>query len=260
MTAALVRLNSRTFSSFRYRNYRLFFGGQAVSQIGSWMQRIALGWFVFQLTHSAFAVGVMASGDVPAVHAVRPVRRRVHRPARRAPHGHRHAGGTAPDSGGAGLDRARRDRAAVDAVHDRVHQRVRARARRPVAPAAHVPDGRTRRPAECDRAQLEPVQCVARVRSGRCRNALRLHRRRRVLPRQRDQLPRGAAQPVRDADARLLSAGEVRAPRDLARHTRRTGVRAPPAQDARDPRADGRARARSRSTSTSRCRCSRDRR
>ena len=60
MTAAIVRLNARTFSSFRYRNYRLFFSGQAVSQIGSWMQRIALGWFVYQLTHSAFAVGVMA--------------------------------------------------------------------------------------------------------------------------------------------------------------------------------------------------------
>jgi len=44
----------------RYRNYRLFFAGQAVSQTGSWMQRIALGWFVLQLTHSAFAVGVMA--------------------------------------------------------------------------------------------------------------------------------------------------------------------------------------------------------
>jgi len=44
----------------RYRNYRLFFSGQIVSQTGSWMQRIALGWFVLQLTHSAFAVGVMA--------------------------------------------------------------------------------------------------------------------------------------------------------------------------------------------------------
>jgi MFS family permease len=44
----------------RYRNYRLFFAGQAVSQSGSWMQRIALGWFVLQLTHSPFAVGVMA--------------------------------------------------------------------------------------------------------------------------------------------------------------------------------------------------------
>jgi MFS family permease len=60
LTAALGRLNSRTFASFRYRNYRLFFAGQAISQTGSWMQRIALGWFVYQLTHSAFAVGVMA--------------------------------------------------------------------------------------------------------------------------------------------------------------------------------------------------------
>ena len=60
MTAALLRLNQRTFASFKYRNYRLFFAGQAISQTGSWMQRIALGWFVLQLTHSAFAVGVMA--------------------------------------------------------------------------------------------------------------------------------------------------------------------------------------------------------
>ena len=60
MTAALLRFNRRTFSSLRYRNYRLFFSGQAVSQTGSWMQRIALGWFVLQLTHSAFAVGIMA--------------------------------------------------------------------------------------------------------------------------------------------------------------------------------------------------------
>jgi MFS family permease len=50
----------RTFHSLRYRNYRLFFGGQIVSQTGSWMQRIALGWFILQLTHSAFDVGVMA--------------------------------------------------------------------------------------------------------------------------------------------------------------------------------------------------------
>lgn len=51
----------RTFSSLRYRNYRLFFFGQAVSQTGSWMQRIALSWYVLQLTHgSSLAVGVMA--------------------------------------------------------------------------------------------------------------------------------------------------------------------------------------------------------
>ncbi len=55
MTAA-----KRTFHSLRYRNYRLFFGGQIVSQTGSWMQRIALGWYILQLTHSPFDVGVMA--------------------------------------------------------------------------------------------------------------------------------------------------------------------------------------------------------
>jgi len=60
MSPALRRFNSRTFASLRYRNYRLFFGGQIVSQTGSWMQRIALGWFVLQITHSAFAVGLMA--------------------------------------------------------------------------------------------------------------------------------------------------------------------------------------------------------
>jgi MFS family permease len=51
----------RTFSSLRHRNYRLFFAGQAVSQTGSWMQRIALSWYVLQLTHGdSFAVGIMA--------------------------------------------------------------------------------------------------------------------------------------------------------------------------------------------------------
>jgi MFS family permease len=50
----------RTFSSLRYRNYRLFFAGQAISQTGSWMQRIALGWFVLQITHDPFSVGLMA--------------------------------------------------------------------------------------------------------------------------------------------------------------------------------------------------------
>ena len=50
----------RTFSSLRYRNYRLFFAGQAVSQVGSWMQRFALGWFLLQLTNDPIAVGVLA--------------------------------------------------------------------------------------------------------------------------------------------------------------------------------------------------------
>ena len=58
--ARVTKAAKRTFHSLRYRNYRLFFGGQIVSQTGSWMQRIALGWYVLQLTHSPFDVGVMA--------------------------------------------------------------------------------------------------------------------------------------------------------------------------------------------------------
>ena len=62
MTAALLRMNARTFASLRAsRNYRLFFSGQVVSVTGTWMQRIAQSWLILQLTHkSAFAVGLMA--------------------------------------------------------------------------------------------------------------------------------------------------------------------------------------------------------
>jgi MFS family permease len=56
----VTRAAKRTFHSLKYRNYRLFFGGQVVSQTGSWMQRIALAWYILQLTHSPFDVGVMA--------------------------------------------------------------------------------------------------------------------------------------------------------------------------------------------------------
>jgi MFS family permease len=55
------RAMHRTFASlFNSRNYRWFFGGQVVSQTGTWMQRLAQGWFVIQLTHSPLAVGVLA--------------------------------------------------------------------------------------------------------------------------------------------------------------------------------------------------------
>jgi MFS family permease len=57
----VTRAFRRTFSSLRHhRNYRWFFGGQVVSQTGTWMQRLAQGWFVIQLTHSPIAVGVLA--------------------------------------------------------------------------------------------------------------------------------------------------------------------------------------------------------
>ncbi|MDT0268174.1 MFS transporter [Streptomyces sp. DSM 44915] len=47
-----------TFGSFQVRNYRIHFFGNAISNIGTWMQRIAQDWLVHELTGSAAAVGV----------------------------------------------------------------------------------------------------------------------------------------------------------------------------------------------------------
>lgn len=54
----------RTFSSFRYRNYRLWFVGQLASLVGTWMQSTAQGFLVFQLTNSPAFLGYVgfASG------------------------------------------------------------------------------------------------------------------------------------------------------------------------------------------------------
>lgn len=47
-----------TFRAFRSRNYGLYFFGRAVSQFGTWMQRTAVIWVVYSITHSAFLLGV----------------------------------------------------------------------------------------------------------------------------------------------------------------------------------------------------------
>jgi MFS family permease len=61
VTAAFLAANRRTFASLRkHRNYRLFFAGQVISTIGTWMHNIAAAWLVLSLTHSAVAVGVLA--------------------------------------------------------------------------------------------------------------------------------------------------------------------------------------------------------
>ena len=52
--------------ALQYRNYRLFFGGQGISLIGTWMQRIAMSWLVYRLTNSAFLLGVVGfTGQIP---------------------------------------------------------------------------------------------------------------------------------------------------------------------------------------------------
>jgi MFS family permease len=51
----------RTFASFRSYNYRLFWFGQLISQVGTWMQRIGQSWLVLQLTHSPDKLGIVTA-------------------------------------------------------------------------------------------------------------------------------------------------------------------------------------------------------
>src|ERR1700744_814365 len=48
----------RTFRAFKSRNYRLYFSGQSISLIGTWMQKTAVSWVIYSLTHSTFMLGV----------------------------------------------------------------------------------------------------------------------------------------------------------------------------------------------------------
>lgn len=60
--SAVAALREGTFRSFRVRNFRLYFAGQVVSQSGTWMQTIALGWLVLKLSHNnGVAVGMLVA-------------------------------------------------------------------------------------------------------------------------------------------------------------------------------------------------------
>jgi MFS family permease len=53
--------------ALRHRNYRLFFSGQIISLIGSWMTRIATSWLVYRLTGSALLLGLVGfAGQIPS--------------------------------------------------------------------------------------------------------------------------------------------------------------------------------------------------
>ncbi len=50
-------------SPFRHRNYRLFFSGQAISLVGTWMQQVAQAWLVLELTHDPIWLGIVAAAQ-----------------------------------------------------------------------------------------------------------------------------------------------------------------------------------------------------
>ncbi len=55
--------DSRGATAFRHRNYRIFFTGQAVSLVGTWMQQVAQAWLVLQLTGDPIWLGVVAAAQ-----------------------------------------------------------------------------------------------------------------------------------------------------------------------------------------------------
>ena len=58
----------RLLRALRHRNYRLFFGGQSVSLIGTWITRVATSWLVYRLTGSALLLGVVGfCGQIPTL-------------------------------------------------------------------------------------------------------------------------------------------------------------------------------------------------
>src|SRR5579885_3132158 len=57
---------SHAWRALRHRNFRLFFGGQSISLIGTWMTRIATSWLVYRLTRSALLLGLVSfAGQIP---------------------------------------------------------------------------------------------------------------------------------------------------------------------------------------------------
>src|SRR6478736_9851783 len=56
-------MQTRGMSAFRHRNYRLFFTGQAISLVGTWMQQVAQAWLVLTLTHDPLWLGVVVAAQ-----------------------------------------------------------------------------------------------------------------------------------------------------------------------------------------------------
>jgi MFS family permease len=62
-----------TFAALRHPNYRKWFAGQVLSLMGTWMQSVAQGWLVYQLTGSKFALGTIAfAGTLPTLFLMLP--------------------------------------------------------------------------------------------------------------------------------------------------------------------------------------------
>ena len=60
--------NSATLRALRYPNFQLFFAGQLISLIGTWMQNVAQSWLVYRLTGSSALLGLVSFiGQIPVL-------------------------------------------------------------------------------------------------------------------------------------------------------------------------------------------------
>jgi MFS family permease len=67
-------MNIKTvFRALRHQNYRLFFSGQSISLIGTWMQQIAVSWLVYRMTHSPFLLGLVGFSSQIATFLLAPL-------------------------------------------------------------------------------------------------------------------------------------------------------------------------------------------
>ena len=84
MNARAKRAWGDTFRSLHVRNFRLFFVGQTISQIGNWLTMVAVALWVLDLTGNGFAVGVLVACQFAPVLLHRAVGRADRRPQRQA--------------------------------------------------------------------------------------------------------------------------------------------------------------------------------
>jgi MFS family permease len=64
---------SRLPRVFHHRNYRLFYAGQMVTLMGTWIQMVALSWLVYRLTHSPFLLGVVSFASQAPIFFITPL-------------------------------------------------------------------------------------------------------------------------------------------------------------------------------------------
>src|SRR6266550_3198596 len=69
---AQSRLKS-SLRALRHRNYQLFFSGQLISLVGTWMQTVAQSWLVYRLTGSAVALGLVGFASQIPVFLLAPI-------------------------------------------------------------------------------------------------------------------------------------------------------------------------------------------